>query len=138
VPGRQLLYMDASALVKRLKLETESPALDAYLSQARAAECVQVTSELAFTEVPRALWRAGPSTLAEARGLLEQLETIPLTRAILDRAATLLPGERIRSLDALHLASALGLGDELRALVSYDTRMLQAAAHLSLTVSSPS
>ena len=138
MPGRQLLYMDASALVKRLKLERESAALDAYLSQARAAQCVQVTSELAFTEVPRALWRAGPGALAEARGLLEQLETIPLTRDILDRAATLLPGERVRSLDALHLASALGLDHELQALVSYDARMLRAAAQLSLTISSPS
>jgi predicted nucleic acid-binding protein len=61
-----------------------------------------------------------------------------MDRDVLDRAATLAPGTLLRSLDAIHLATAQLLGAELRAVVTYDTRMAQAALSLGMSVASPS
>jgi len=55
---------------------------------------------------------------------------------LLDTAA-LLPGENLRSLDAIHLAAAQRLGSDLTMLVSYDDRMLAAARGLRIPVASP-
>ena len=60
-----------------------------------------------------------------------------LTRAVLDQAGALLPGVRLRTLDAIHLASALALGGELRTLVTYDIRLGQSAAEVGLVPFAP-
>jgi predicted nucleic acid-binding protein len=135
--ARCLLYLDTSAMAKRFSVEAESRALEAYLREHSAGECVPISSELLRTELVRAVLPGGPTAQRAAEALLNDLEQIPVTRAILDRAGTLLPGERLRSLDAIHLASALGLGAELIALVSYDARMLRAAAQLGLATANP-
>jgi len=59
-----------------------------------------------------------------------------LTRQLLDDAGTMLPS-RLRSLDAIHLAAARRAGDSLRAVITYDTRMLSAAAELGISTASP-
>jgi hypothetical protein len=57
--------------------------------------------------------------------------------ALLDRAAILSPEGNLRSLDSIHLASALVIGPELRAVVTYDVRMAAAAESIGMTVEAP-
>jgi predicted nucleic acid-binding protein len=107
------LYFDASALVKLVQVEAGSAALLAYI--------------------------AGHPTESQRQALtvLDQTEQVALTRAVLDQAGALLPGLRLRTLDAIHLACALALGSELQALVTYDIRLSQAAADLGLVPIAP-
>jgi hypothetical protein len=74
--------------------------------------------------------------MADARKLLSSLDTVMLTRQLLDDAGTLLP-LRLRSLDAIHLVAAQRAGDALRAVITYDIRMLSAAADLGISTVSP-
>jgi predicted nucleic acid-binding protein len=134
---RSLLYLDTSAALKRIKLEAESPALEAYVSGQMALGCIPVSSELIRTELARAMSPGGSTAAQQVALLLEGLEQIPVTRAILDQAGALLPGHRLRSLEAIHLASALGLGAELSVLVSYDGRMLELARQLGIVTANP-
>jgi predicted nucleic acid-binding protein len=129
------LYFDASALVKLVQIEAESAALQAYLV-ANPGER-RVTSVLSRTEVLRAVWAGGPRAQQQALTVLEQTEQVALTRAVLDRAGALLPGVRLRTLDAIHLACALALGGELRTLITYDIRLGQAAADVGLVPFAP-
>ena len=130
------LYLDASALVKLVQLEPESAALHGYLESYPTER--RVTSVLSRTEVVRAVWAGGPRAQQQALTVLEQTEQVALTRAVLDQAGALLPGVRLRTLDAIHLASALALGSELRTLITYDLRLGQAAADLGLVPLAPS
>jgi predicted nucleic acid-binding protein len=123
--------------LKRIKLEAESQALQSYVTQQVAFGCVLVSSELIRTELVRAMSPGGTAARQQVALVLAALEQIPVTRAILDDAGALLPSRRLRSLDAIHLASALGLGDQLSALVTYDARMLELAGELGLTTASP-
>ena len=132
-----LVYLDTSAALKRIKLETESQALEGYVTRQAAFGCVLVSSELIRTELSRAMWRGGREAAEQVTRLLAALAQIPVTRAILDHAGALLPGRRLRSLDAIHLASALGLGDQLSALVTYDALMLELAGELGVATASP-
>jgi predicted nucleic acid-binding protein len=129
------LYLDASALVKLVQLEAESAALHAYL-EAHPTER-RVTSVLSRTEVLRAVWAGGTVAQQQALTVLEQIEQVALTRAVLDHAGALLPGTRLRSLDAVHLACALALGSELRTVITYDMRLSQAAVDLGLVPFGP-
>jgi uncharacterized protein len=129
------LYFDASALVKLVQLEAESTALLAFL-EANPTDR-RVTSVLSRTEVVRAVWAGGARAQQQAFRVLERIEQVALTRAVLDQAGTLLPGVRLRSLDAIHLACALALGSELRTLITYDIRLGQAAADLGLVPYAP-
>ncbi len=129
------LYLDASALVKLVQIEAESAALQAYLV-AHPSER-RVTSVLSRTEVLRALCAGGPVAQQHALTVLEQTEQVALTRAVLDQAAALLPGVRLRTLDAIHLASALALGGELQTLITYDNRLGQAAAQVGVVPFAP-
>lgn len=129
------LYFDASALVKLVQSEAESGALRAYLA-AHPTER-RVTSMLSRTEVLRAVWAGGAVAQQHAAVVLGQLDQVPLTRAVLDQASALLPGVRLRTLDALRLACALGLGGELRRLITYDVRLAQAAGQVGLVPFAP-
>jgi uncharacterized protein len=129
------LYLDSSALVKLVQREAESEALRRYLRSHRNDE--RVASELVRVEVVRSVLSGGPPAVAHALRQLARLYLMVMDRDLLDRAATLAPGSLLRSLDAIHLATAQLLGPELRAVVTYDTRMAQAAASLGLTSASP-
>lgn len=129
-----MIYLDSSALLKLLVEEAESATLVDFL--AGHADLRAVTSELAQVEVPRALRRLAPSALGEARTLLTQLDTVPLGQRILQVAAEL-EDPLLRTLDALHLASALDLGGALRVFVSYDYRLNAAARAAGLEVEHP-
>ena len=86
----------------------------------------------------RVVRRAGyPRLIPQARKLLAGIHLIRLDDALLDRAADLDPTE-LRSLDSIHLAAAASLGDDLAAVVSYDDRLLAAAASYGLPTAKPS
>ena len=130
------LYLDASAIVKLVQEEAESDALRAFLRRHR--DDGRVTSALARVEVVRALSGGGPPAIAHARRQIDRMDQIALDRHLLDDAATLQPGSNFRSLDSIHLASARLIGGDLRAVVTYDRRMAEAATELGLVVEAPS
>jgi predicted nucleic acid-binding protein len=128
------IYLDTTALVKLVVAEGESQALKHFLSE--HAEDGFFSAALARTELIRAVAPNGAQAIADARDLLNRLDTVMLTRQLLDDAGTLLP-LRLRSLDAIHLAAAQRGGDSLRAVITYDTRMLSVAADLGISTASP-
>lgn len=121
--------------MKLVQKEAESDALRRYLRRYRSDD--RVTSCLARVEVVRAVAAGGAEAIAKARRQLARIHRINLDSALLDMAATTGPGSVLRSLDAMHLASAQLLGAELRAVVTYDQRMATAATALGLVVDSP-
>lgn len=128
-----MYYADTSALVKLAVLEPESSALRAWATGGTVA---MAASDLARTELLRAVRRAAPAAAGAARDVLSRLLLISATSDIFDAAARLDPVE-LRSLDAVHLASALALGDDLEGIVTYDERLGDAARALGLPVLAP-
>ena len=92
---------------------------------------------LSRVEVVRAVQSGGADAVAMARRQLSRLHQINLDAGVLDAAASLAPGVALRSLDAIHLASAQLLAADLRSVVTYDERMAFVAASLGLTVDGP-
>lgn len=129
------LYFDSSAIIKLVQREAESEALRRYLRAHRTDE--RVSSDLARVEVVRSVLAGGPLAVAHARRQLARYHLVVLDVDVLDRAATIAPGSLLRSLDAIHLATAQLLGPDLRAVLTYDVRMTQAAGTLGLPVESP-
>jgi len=125
-------YLDSSAIVKLAVREPESLALRRYLRRRQPL----VSSALARTEVVRALLPAGDEAVARGRSVLQRIDLIRLNDRILSAAGVLRPPELL-SLDAIHLATAQELGDELSALVSYDDRMVNAAKQIGYRVVQP-
>ncbi|PWJ25811.1 hypothetical protein ATK17_1949 [Branchiibius hedensis] len=128
-----MIYADTSALVKLVVREPESAAVH----QLTTSGAVLVSSDLARTELLRASRRSTPAAVSAARDVLSRLVLLAATPAIFDAAAVLEP-ITLRTLDAVHLASALTLGDELEAVLTYDARLGEAANHLGLRVLAPS
>jgi predicted nucleic acid-binding protein len=127
-------YLDTSAAVKLLMTEPESPALRRWLRRRPA----RASAALLRVELVRVVRRAGlPRLIPEARKLLAGVHLIRLDDALLDRAADLDPID-LRSLDSIHLAAAVSLGEDLAAVVSYDERLLAAATSLGLPTATPS
>lgn len=129
-----MIYLDSSALLKLLFQEDESEALEQWLTSHQSV--AKVSSELAKVEVTRACRRLDPAVLPAARSLLTQLDLVPLSRDVLERADEL-GDPMLRSLDALHLASALSLGSHLSTFVAYDRRLLAAAETAGLAPLQP-
>ena len=128
------LYLDSSALVKFVVSEAESSALRTYLAERRSD--ARMAAALARTEVVRAVAMHRSIELVEtARSIIARLHLVPLNNRLLDAAATKLPPE-LRTLDAIHLAAAMTAPD-LRAIVTYDWRLADAAATAGLAVVAP-
>ena len=87
-------------------------------------------------EALRAVRHGGPDVLALTRSALKAVDLIVVTDGILDTAGTL-ESRVLRTLDAIHLATAIALGDDLEVLVTYDTRMAEGARLLGLEAASP-
>jgi uncharacterized protein len=129
-----LIYLDSSALVKLAHLENESGALEDWLHARRSER--RVASALVEVEVPRALRRRTSDIALRTGIVLANVDRVDLTARIRAAAAAFTePG--LRSLVAIHLATALDMNGEVGALVSYDRRMLDAAAALGLPTESP-
>jgi len=130
--AERLTYLDSSAIVKLVTREPESAALGRFVRRRRSL----VTSALARTEVARALLPSGPEAMRSGRDVLEGIEVLRVSDRVLNAAGALFPIQ-LRSLDAIHLATAMQLGAELARVVTYDERMIEAAKALGLSVVSP-
>lgn len=126
-------YLDSSAIVKLAVSEAESGVLRGYLRRRRPL----VSSALARTEVGRALLPFGVDAVRRGGQVLARIDLVRMSDRILEVAAQLQPAE-LRSLDAIHLATAQQLGADLARIVTYDERMSTAARSLGLTVLAPS
>lgn len=127
-------YLDASAIVKLVKAERESDALISSLVQWPD----RVTVAMARVEVHRALSRIGASRAEHTRAdaVLEGLVLIRVDDAILVRAASF-KDRHLRTIDAIHLATALTMGDDPEVFFTYDARLARAAERLRLPVAHP-
>ena len=126
-------YVDASAIVKLVVPEAESEALALSLSGYDA----RVTSVIAHIEVPRAVRRTGlDPELVLTNDVLARFATVALDRNVVDFARDLEPA-RLRTLDAIHLASAMSLGVEDLIFVAYDRLCLESADRAGISTSAP-
>jgi uncharacterized protein len=129
-----VVYLDTSAFVKLVVAEPESAAL----RRAIARWPQRASSTLLRTETIRVLRRSGNTEqVPAARRLLRGVRMVRIDEPLLDRAADLEPGE-LRTLDAIHLASALEIGQDLGVLIAYDIRLRAAAEAYGLEAESPS
>jgi predicted nucleic acid-binding protein len=126
-------YLDTSALVKLVIAEPESPALRAWLLE---AERDAVSCDLARAELLRAVRRAAPDRAVQARVVLDSITLLEVTTSTFEAAGRLDP-TILRTLDAVHLAAALALGDDLESIVAYDDRLIQAAGLNGVPAISP-
>jgi len=129
-----LYYVDTSAVIKLLVEETDSLAFAAFYDAHDDAEWV--SSALLQVEVTRAVARAMPALLPDARDLLLAFSCIAIDEDIVEGAINE-PDRSLRSLDAIHLATARIFTPELDALVSYDDRLLRPASDAGLVTFSP-
>jgi predicted nucleic acid-binding protein len=128
----RVTYLDSSAIVKLVVREPESTALRAYLRGRRPL----VSSALARTEVARAVLGLGAAVARRAQDVLDRIELVRINDGVLIAAGTLLPRD-IRSLDAIHLATASLLGKALGQLVTYDARLAMASKAAGIKTVSP-
>jgi uncharacterized protein len=129
--SQRLTYLDSSAIVKLAVAEPESRALRRYLARKPL-----VSSALARTEVARALLPLGLEAVERGDDVLRRLRLLRVNERVLAVAGRMFPLE-LRSLDAIHLASARELGASLRCLVTYDARLASAAREAGCSVSCP-
>jgi predicted nucleic acid-binding protein len=129
-----VIYLDTSAFVRLIRGERETPALQGFLTGHHGTTLV--SSALLVLETRRAVLHQAPGQLARADLLLTRIDQVDITRAVLE-AASRLPDPALRSLDAVHLATALQLGQDLDALVTYDSRLAAAAERQRLPVVTP-
>ncbi|MGC2486170.1 MAG: type II toxin-antitoxin system VapC family toxin [Acidimicrobiales bacterium] len=127
-------YLDTSALVKLVVAEVETEALRIWLNE---VDRNAVSSDLARTELLRVVRQASPDRILQARAVLDSITLIEVTTTIFEEAGRLDPTV-LRSLDAIHLAAALSLGDEIESIVTYDDRLSHAARSNGISVISPS
>jgi uncharacterized protein len=130
----EVAYLDSSALVKLVFSEPESAALRAFLVESRSP----VSSVLARIELARVVNRLNPSreTRALAAAVLQRIALIAVDDPIITRAGEIGPAT-LPALDAIHLATALSIREDLAGLVTYDRRLADAARRAGLTVWSP-
>ncbi|WP_324651638.1 type II toxin-antitoxin system VapC family toxin [Georgenia sp. H159] len=129
-----MIYLDSSALLKLVHIEQETLALRAWLDARPGAPLV--SSELARVEVIRATRRINEAALPTAVAVLAALDLVPMTTELLN-AAGAIGGPGLRSLDAIHLASASSIGSALTSFVVYDHRLTNAAAAAGLDTVMP-
>jgi len=124
-------YLDTSAFLKLLVTEAESPAMRAWFTADRSCW----SSQVLVTEAHRAGQRLG----LDLEAVNQALDTVSLvlpSATTFHTAGTVLPAA-LRSLDALHVASAMELGSDLEAVVAYDLRLIDSARSAGLVVVSP-
>lgn len=130
------VYLDTSALAKLVVAEDESGALFQWLSEQTESGEVLVSCDIARTELLRLTRRLAPDRMTRARDVLDSVTITTVTTALFEAAGRLDPLE-LRSLDALHLAAALDLGDDLDVMVCYDHRLAEAARSQGIRVGAP-
>jgi len=133
------VYVDSSALLKRVLSEPQSSAVADALQAHAARRDLLTSSSLAWLEVARALRRVRElvpgldlrTTVADA---LAGIAELPLDEEVL-RSAWTVGGHPLRTLDAIHIASALGVGADV--VMTFDDRLAAAAEAEGLEVAAP-
>ncbi|SDT40413.1 type II toxin-antitoxin system VapC family toxin [Microlunatus soli] len=128
-----MLYFDTSALMKLCRVEPESADLRRWLATQPGD---WFTSALTEVELCRALARSDPAALPRAAQVLGDCAIFDIDDEIRQQAASLRP-VGLRSLDAIHLATALEVASDLAGCLTYDLRLAEAANAAGLTVRSP-
>lgn len=128
-----MFYLDTSAAAKLVVAEKGSTGLRRWVT---SRDDRMFSSDLLRTELLRATRRTAPEQMVQARAVLDSLVLLTLSTSVCERAAILEP-EVMRSLDALHLAAALEMGDELEGVVTYDQRLAAGAEALGISVVAP-
>jgi predicted nucleic acid-binding protein len=129
-----MIYLDSAAVVKLAHAEAESPALRAWLDE--RAETGWVSSVLTEIESFRALARYAPDAVSRLPAVLDQIKLIDLDPPIQILAQTVRPAT-VGSLAAIHLGTAARARGTLTSFVTYDKRLLDAAAAAGLPAGSP-
>jgi len=129
-----MIYLDSAAIVKLVHAETESAALRAWLDE--RAETGWISSVLTEVESFRALARYAPEAAARLPAVLDQVDLIDLGSPVRILAQVVRP-VTVRSLDAIHLGTALHVRQALTSFVTYDKRLLEAALAASLPADAP-
>ena len=130
--GESVWYLDSSAIVKLVASESQTPALSKFLANRHPL----ISSALATTEVHRAVLPLGESFRRQATEVLSRIELVRVSNEVLEDAGRLKPTS-LRSLDAIHLATAALFGNTLSGLITYDSRMLGAAESIGWSVHAP-
>jgi predicted nucleic acid-binding protein len=129
---QRLTYVDSSAIVKLAVAEPESRALRRFLTRRQPL----VSSALARTEVVRALMPSGMEAVLRGEEVLRRIALMRVNDRLLRAAGRMQPLE-LRSLDAIHLASASEFGPSVKQIVTYDERMTAAATAAGWSVAAP-
>ena len=129
-----MIYLDSAAVVKLAHAEPESAALRGWLDE--RAETRWISSVLTEIESFRALARYAPEATSRLPAVLDQIDLIELDHRIRMLARTVTP-PTVRSLDAIHLGTALHSRPSLTSFVTYDKRLLDAAQAAGLPIDSP-
>ncbi|HUW87194.1 MAG TPA: type II toxin-antitoxin system VapC family toxin [Candidatus Paceibacterota bacterium] len=124
-------YLDSSAILKLIFQEDESNALVRTITD----QCV--TSSISRIEVIRIVQRTNPGSLGFAREELSKLILVPISEAVIRIAESFAGLTTLRSLDAIHVASALLVQNSIGGLITYDMTMARNARELGLVVQSP-
>jgi predicted nucleic acid-binding protein len=127
------VYLDTSAFIKLVRSEPESPALR---DELRGADTELISSSLLAVEGRRAAHRYGKLASIRANAALKTVTLLALDAPIIEIAGELEPAE-LRSLDALHLATILSVGEDIERVYSYDSRLTSAARSLGIKVAEP-
>jgi len=130
-----MIYLDSAAVVKLAHAEAETEALREWLSE--RADTGWISSAVVEVEAFRALARHAPQAIARLHPVLDLIDMVDLSPDIRILAQTVSPAS-VRSLDAIHLATALRRTGELTSFVTYDKRLADAATAAGLTVDMPS
>ena len=129
-----VIYLDSAAIVKLVHEESESQALRDWLAD--RSEIGWVSSVLAEVESFRALARHAPEAIARLPPVLDLIDLVDLDTRIRTLAQSITPVS-VRSLDVIHLATALHVRAELVSFVTYDHRLADAAKAAGLTIDAP-
>ena len=131
-----MIYLDTSALVKLIRIEVESDALAGWLDE--RTETHWITSALAEVELPRAIRAVAPDGLSAVPSVLARLDRFEIDPVIRATAAAY-PDPALRPLDAIHLATAqiAASAAPLTAMVTYESRLSDAARALGITIAAP-
>lgn len=126
-------YIDTSALAKLVVVENETDALRSWI---RSVHPTLVSSDLARAELLRVVRRGAPDRVLQAREVLDSIVLVTLATSTFELAGLLDP-TILHTLDAVHIAAALELGDDLESLVTYDNRFAEAARANGIAVIAP-
>jgi len=124
-------YADSSAILKLLILEKESADLTDFI------DFTIKSSVLTRVEVIRVLYKIAPEKIDRAQIILAGIDLTPLNPAILSMAENFAPAITLKSLDALHVATAIFLDKSVEGVITYDKAMIKNAKELGIKVASP-